>query len=80
MKLSPRREKVPLKDRLTLTFWDAVALSGFGMSTIYRATLDGKLVARKCGSRTVILREDLDAWLKNLPHKPTRSAAAPAPE
>ena len=76
MKYSPRRNQLPLKDRLVLTFEDAVALSGFGLSTIYRATLDGRLIARKEGARTVILRADLDAWLQNLPLKPTRAETA----
>lgn len=69
MKYSPRRDRVPLKDRIVLSLEDAVALSGFGLSTVLRATRDGKLTARKQGWRTVILRSDLDVWLNNLPTK-----------
>lgn len=69
MKFSSHKDQLPLKERIVLTVEDVMALSGFGLSTVYRAMDEGKLVARKEGIRTVILREDFDAWLKNLPKK-----------
>jgi len=70
MRRSTRRDKVPLKERLVLSMEDAVTLSGFGLSTIYREMDEGRLIARKQGARTVILRSDFDAWLASLPKKP----------
>ena len=79
MKYSPYNGVVPLKDRIVLTIDDVVALSTFGRATVYRAMNAGKLIAHKEGVRTLILREDFDAWLRGLPKRPTRSAAAPVP-
>lgn len=70
MHRSTRRDAVPLIDKLVLTPEDVSALSGFGRGTIYAAMRSGALIARKEGSRTVILREDMDAWLRNLPKRP----------
>jgi len=36
-------------------------------SIIYKAIGRGELVARKRGRRTIILRDDLAAWLQGLP-------------
>lgn len=41
--------------------------SGLSRSLIYLAIAEGKLRARKCRSRTVILREDLQIFLATLP-------------
>ena len=72
MKLSPYKDKIPLKERVVLTIKDAGTLSGFGPRTIAEIVNRGELIARKEGARTVILREDFDAWLKNLPRKPVK--------
>ncbi len=42
-------------------------LSGLCRATIYAAIRSGKLKARKQGTRTLVLRDDLHAWLKRLP-------------
>lgn len=57
---------VPLKDRLALSPEEASALSGIGLTSI-RAAAKGPLVARKFGTRTIILKQDLIAWLEALP-------------
>lgn len=55
----------------------AVDASGLGRSTIITAMDTGKLIARKSGRRTVILHDDLIAFLRTLPpRKPARAAAA----
>lgn len=41
----------------------------FGHNVIVDAMNAGELVARKYGRRTVILREDLLAWLRSLPRR-----------
>jgi hypothetical protein len=45
---------------------DLPALTGLGRTRIFQAISDGRLVARKFGRRTIVLRTDLDAFLQNL--------------
>lgn len=54
----------------------AATASGFGRNVIYDAMNSGALVARKYGRRTVIMREDLIAWLKSLPVRDADKVAA----
>jgi excisionase family DNA binding protein len=46
---------------------DSAKASGTGLSTIDNAIRDGELKAHKLGRRTIILRDDLFAWLGSLP-------------
>jgi hypothetical protein len=58
----------PYVDRkLALSIADAVRLSGIGRTVIFAEIRRGRLVARKCGRRTVILSDDLTLWLRALP-------------
>jgi excisionase family DNA binding protein len=41
--------------------------TGVGRTTVYAAIKDGSLKARKCGRTTVVLADDLRAWLSSLP-------------
>lgn len=50
-----------------LTLHDASIVSGIGRTKLYEAISRGELKARKFGSRTLILREDLVGFLKSLP-------------
>ena len=52
---------------IALQIPDAVKASGLGRSTLYRAIQDGKLPARKAGKRTLILVEDLRAFILGFP-------------
>lgn len=45
----------------------ACEAAGIGRSTLYLAIKNGDLRARKLGSRTLIMDEDLRAWLAALP-------------
>lgn len=47
-----------------------------GRTKIFAAIRDGHLVARKLGHRTLVLDEDLRAWLAGLPAARPPSAAA----
>ena len=51
----------------------AIKEGNVGRSKIFEEISAGRLKARKVGRRTIILREDLVAWLAALP---TRQAAA----
>jgi excisionase family DNA binding protein len=51
-----------------LSIAEASALSGIGRTKIYQFIGEGRLKARKCGSRTLVLRDDLRAFLASLPN------------
>ena len=50
-----------------LSINEAVMVSGLGRSSLYKALSRGDLVARKFGSRNIILRSDLMRFLEALP-------------
>ena len=52
---------------LAYTIEDAVSASGIGRTKLYDAIRAGKLRARKCGRRTLIIDEDLRSFLRALP-------------
>jgi len=49
----------------------AADLSGLGRTLIYEQIKLGKLPTRKCGSRTLILLEDLKQFIAGLPSPQT---------
>jgi excisionase family DNA binding protein len=50
-----------------LSVLDAARIAGIGRSTIYEELAAGRLVARKCGSRTIIPASALSEWMDKLP-------------
>jgi hypothetical protein len=56
-----------LHRRLAHSIEDVVDLSGLGRTMIFAAIKQRRLIARKCGRRTLILDEDLLKWLQTLP-------------
>lgn len=46
---------------------DVLQVLKVGRTRTYELIKEGKLPARKLGRRTVILREDVDAFLRDLP-------------
>lgn len=40
---------------------------GLSYSTVYREARAGRLVARKCGERTLVTEQDEKAWLDAMP-------------
>jgi excisionase family DNA binding protein len=50
-----------------LSIAEACSVAGIGRTTIYQAISGGKLKARKCGKRTLILRDELRHFLASLP-------------
>lgn len=49
---------------------DAVRVSGIGRTKLFDEIRTGRLTARKFGSRTLILAEDLKGYLQALPQSP----------
>jgi excisionase family DNA binding protein len=62
-----QKNVVPLAQRLSMSPEEASALTGIGLTSIRQAAASGELKARKHGTRTVILQEDLKDWLQALP-------------
>lgn len=54
-------------DRRAYTIREIREMTGFSNETVYKHIRAGKLVARKCGRRTLILSRDLDKFLDGLP-------------
>lgn len=50
-----------------LTLAEASIVSGIGRTKLYEAIAGGKLIARKYGSRTIVLRDELMRFLASLP-------------
>jgi hypothetical protein len=63
------KRAVPSDDAVKFGFSikETVHASGLSRSLIYLAIAEGKLCARKCRGRTLILREDLQQFLASLP-------------
>jgi hypothetical protein len=62
-----QKGKVSLAERLSLSPEEASALTGIGLTSIREAIGHSCLKAKKHGRRTIILPDDLKAWLKALP-------------
>lgn len=54
-------------DALALSVADAVRASGLSRSTLYVEMASGRLPHKKAGTRRLILRSDLEAYLRALP-------------
>jgi hypothetical protein len=64
------------RDALAHTIPQAAKASGLSRSMLYLEIGRGRLHARKCGARTLILDSDLRRFLRGLPHF-TKKASAP---
>ena len=63
----PSYPQPSLKDNLAFTLEQAGLVAGIGRSAVAIAVREGRLSARKCGRRTLVLRSDLQAFLTALP-------------
>jgi excisionase family DNA binding protein len=63
-------------DQLAYGIPDACRVSGLGRSMLYVEIAAGRLRAVKCGSRTLILRSDLERFLGGLPDRDVQADAA----
>ena len=57
----------PHLDREGYSIPEAAEVASIGRTKIYEAINNGSLIARKHGKRTIILRDDLRAFLTALP-------------
>jgi hypothetical protein len=55
--------------KLALSIKDTSEATGLGPTKLWAEIREGRLRARKVGRRTVILPEDLRAWLESLPQR-----------
>lgn len=53
-------------NQMSLSIEEACNLTGIGRTKLYDAINRGELIAKKFGKRTIILKEDLETFLKNL--------------
>ena len=60
-------QHVGIADKLAFSIPEAMGVSGTGKTKLYEEIRAGRLVARKMGDKTIILRPDLLAWLNSLP-------------
>jgi excisionase family DNA binding protein len=68
------QDYAPQTHALALSIRQVCALTGLGRTTVFAAIRTKRLVARKCGRRTVILVADLNTFLRNLPTAPEDGA------
>ena len=61
-----------VRDVLTVT--ETAEAAGVCRQTVYNEINAGRLIARKMGARTIILRGDFLAWLAALPILKTKAA------
>lgn len=62
--------------KLSLSVEEVIAATGIGRSKLYQLINSGALRACKLGTRTIILKDDLDAFLKSLQPYPADNAEA----
>ncbi len=56
-----------MNDKISLTIQDVSKTTGIGRTKVFELIREGKLPARKIGTRTIILAEDLKSFLDKLP-------------
>lgn len=57
----------PPSPSLVFTMAELPVATGLGRSSLYAAIKAGRLTAKKAGRRTIVLRADLDEFLRSLP-------------
>lgn len=64
-----------MTDKLAFSPDEAASLAGVGRTFIFAEIKNNRLEAVKAGSRTLITRDALTAWLKSLPRRGATEAA-----
>jgi Helix-turn-helix domain len=68
-----------MREKLAHSISELCAIGNFGRTSAYSAIKTGALRAVKLGRRTVVLDEDLRAFLKNLPEVTPKHSAKSKP-
>lgn len=76
-KLETVDEPTTTDDRLAYDVIETAKISNSSRSEIYKSLKLGVLNAKKHGRRTVILREDLSKYLRNLPDYKSKTELVP---
>jgi excisionase family DNA binding protein len=61
---------------LSLSIEETSAVTGLGRTKLYQLINSGDLKARKLGKRTIVLKDDLDAFLASLEAYPASAGEA----
>ena len=61
--------------RFSYSLDEAAIVTGLSRTRLFQAVRDGRLTVRKDGKSTLVLAEDLSAYLKSLPVKGKRPEA-----
>ena len=67
------------RHRLAYTIEEVAETTTLGRTRLFEEIRNGRLIATKCGRRTVVLAEHLDAFLRALPASSTRVGPTAAP-
>lgn len=59
--------------QLSFSISEVCQATGLGRTRIYKAINEGLLPAKKYGKRTIVLKADLEHFLKNLDSYPSQS-------
>lgn len=59
--------------KLAFTVQEVSEMTNFGRTFLYQQINSGTLAAKKCGRRTTILQQDLEAFLENLESYPVKN-------
>lgn len=62
-----RSLRINAMTKIAVTIPQALEMSGLGRTTLYEIFKSGAIKPRKQGKRTLILVEDLEKYLNNLP-------------
>jgi excisionase family DNA binding protein len=65
--MTSKRVEPAIANKKALSIEEALQVVPVGRTALYAALKDGRLVAKKFGRRTIILVEDLDRFLSQLP-------------
>jgi excisionase family DNA binding protein len=57
------------QQKRAMSVGEAAKAAGIGRTMLFEEIRKGRITARKVGRRTIIMVDELDAWLKALPKK-----------
>ena len=57
-------------DKAYYTISEISEITGLGRTKLYEEVNSGRLVAKKCGSRTLVPKESFCHWMETLPNYP----------